>query len=52
MATTVSPNILTDWLTIREAAQLAGVPVATVLEWIRHGKVPVFYFATETETVH
>ena len=52
MATTVSPDILEDWLTIREAAQLAGVCEAVVIEWIRQGRVPAFYVATETETVH
>ena len=52
MATTVSPDILADWLTIEQAALAAGVPVSTVLAWIRSGKVPAFYVATETETVH
>ena len=47
----VTTDIYADFLTIEEAARAAGVSVATVLEWIRHGKVPVFYFA-ETETVH
>ena len=41
-----------DWLTIEEAAEVAGVTVETVNEWIRLGKVEVFYFGPETETVH
>ena len=53
MAKAVNTDILADdWLTIEQAALAAGVPVATVLAWIRSGKVPAFYVATETETVH
>ena len=45
-------DILTDWLTVEQAAVVAGVPVATVLAWIKAGKVPVFYVVTEPEGVH
>ena len=44
--------LLRDWLTISQAAEVAGVTVETVREWIRLGKVEVFYFGPETETVH
>ena len=51
-ASTVNTDILADWLTVEEAARVAGVPVATVLAWIRNGRVPAFYVANETQTVH
>ena len=52
MAKAVSTDILTDWLTVEQAAVVAGVPVATVLAWIREGRVEVFYVARERKTVH
>ena len=51
-ASTVNTDILKDWITVEEAAIVAGVTVATVLGWIRDGRVRVYYFASETETVH
>ena len=45
-------DILTDWLTVEQAAVVAGVPVATILSWIKEGKVRVYHFGPETETVH
>ena len=48
----MTTNILADWLSVEEAARVCGVSVSTVLAWIRSGKVPAFYVATETETVH
>ena len=44
--------LLRDWITVSEASKIAGVPVATILAWIKAGTVRVYYFATETETVH
>ena len=41
-----------EFVTISEAAIIAGVPVSTVIEWIRHGKVKPYYFVAETKTVH
>ena len=41
-----------DFLTVEQAASFAGVTVATVIEWIRLGKVPVYHFGPESETVH
>ena len=41
-----------EFVTITEAAIIAGVSVATVLFWIKTGKVRVYHFAAETETVH
>ena len=40
------------FVTIAEAAIVAGVPVSTVIEWIRQGKVKPYYFAAETTTIH
>ena len=34
-------DILTDWLTVEEAAVFAGVDVKTILAWIKTGKVRV-----------
>ena len=49
----VNTDILADdWLTIEEAARVAGVPVATIIMWIEQGRVPAFYVANETQTVH
>ena len=45
-------DILTDWLTVEEAAVFAGVDVKTILAWIKTGKVRVYHFGPETETVH
>ena len=42
----------TKWLTIPEAAALAGVPVETVLESIMAGRIQAYYFAPETTTIH
>ena len=53
MAQVVNTDILADdWLTIEEAARVCSVSVATIIMWIEQGKVPAFYVATETETVH
>ena len=53
MAKAVNTDILADdWLTIEQAARRAGVSVATICMWIELGRVPAFYVATETETVH
>ena len=35
-------DILTDWLTVEEAAVFAGVDVKTILAWIKTGKVRVY----------
>ena len=43
---------LEDWLTVEQAARVAGVSVATIIMWIEQGKVPAFYVANETQTVH
>ena len=45
-------DILENWVTIEEAATIAGVPIATVISWIASGKVEAFHFVTETSTVH
>ena len=45
-------DILTDWLTVEQAAVVAGVDVSTILSWIKEGKVEVFYVATEKKGVH
>ena len=42
----------TDWLTVEQAAKVAGVPVATIIEWIEQGRVTAYYFVSETGTVH
>ena len=52
MAQAVNTDILADWLTVEQAAVVAGVPVATILEWIESGRVEAFHFGPETETVH
>ena len=44
--------LLRDWLTVEQAAVVAGVDVKTILSWIKTGKVRVFYVLTETATVH
>ena len=41
-----------DWLTIPQAARRAGVSVETIQMWIEQGRVPAFYVANETTTVH
>ena len=41
-----------DFLTVEEAAKRAGVSEATICMWIEQGKVPAFYVANETQTVH
>ena len=47
----VNTDILTDWLTVEQASVVAGVPIATVLFWIRTGQVRAYYFGPESETV-
>ena len=44
--------LLRDWLTVEQASREAGVPVETILSWIKAGKVRVYHFGPETETVH
>ena len=44
--------ILDGWVTVEEAAIVAGVPIATVILWIEQGKVEAFYVAAETTTIH
>ena len=44
--------LLRDWLTVEQAAVVAGVPVSTIIAWIKAGKVPVYYVLPEPETVH
>ena len=51
-AQAVNTDILADWLTVEDAAARAGVSEATIIMWIEQGRVPAFYVATETETVH
>jgi DNA-binding transcriptional MerR regulator len=31
-----------DWLTLREASEVTGVPAATIRKWVRHENVPSF----------
>ena len=50
--TTVSTDILTDWLTVEQAAVVAGVPVSTIVDWIRTGRVIAYHVVKETEVVH
>lgn len=45
-------DILMDWLTIEQAAVVAGVSEATIVAWIKQGKVEAFHIVTETPTVH
>ena len=45
-------DILADWLTIEQAAAYGGVSEATIIMWIEQGRVPAFYVANETQTVH
>ena len=44
-------DVLDDWLTVAQAAIVAGVPISTVVEWIKNGKVEAFHFV-ETSTIH
>ena len=44
--------LLADWLTVEQAAVVAGVPVSTIIAWIKAGRVPVYYVLTEPEGVH
>lgn len=31
-----------DWLTVREASEITGVPVSTIRKWARHDNIPSF----------
>ena len=48
----MAETVDTDWLTVEQAAKVAGVPVATIIEWIEQGRVTAYYFAAEGLTVH
>jgi hypothetical protein len=36
----VGPSVATDWLTLRQASEATGIPVSTLRNWARKGKVP------------
>ncbi len=48
----MAPDVDAEFVTIEAAAIIAGVPVATVLAWIREGLVRAYHFGQESTQVH
>lgn len=40
-STAPSPEVLPEWLTVREAARRKGVSVTTIRNWVKSGRVGI-----------